>query len=182
MVYSIMDVDKYIKYVISILILIYLIMMIGTNKYVSDESPDQLTAHNARAIVISCMDFRLIDDKVYLMDKLGYTNNYDEIILAGASLGYNQKVYDSWKKTVDDHIQLAQKLHNINQIIVVDHMSCGAYKLLYNKPNLTRDDEIKLHKENFIKFRKLMKDKYPKLEVLTYLMELDGTILCGLEY
>jgi hypothetical protein len=41
---------------------------------------DQLTAHNARAVVLSCMDFRLIDDQVKLLNSLGYNNNYDALI------------------------------------------------------------------------------------------------------
>lgn len=141
------------------------------------KTQNQLVATNAKALLISCMDFRLIDDLVYALNKMGYNNNYNNIILAGASLGYNQTVNDAWRKTVDDHIQLSQRMHNITQIIVIDHMMCGAYKMLYNKPDLTRDEELKLHKENFIKFRKLMKYKYPKLEILTYLMDIDGTII-----
>ena len=65
-------------------------------KRFSDSSPttqDQLTA---KALVITCMDFRLIDDAVNYLDAQGYNNNYDEFILAGASLGYNQTTYSAW--------------------------------------------------------------------------------------
>ena len=74
---------------------------------------NQLTAHDAKAIVITCMDFRLIDDAVRYLDKEGYNNNYDEFILAGSSLGYNQKTHNAWTETLDKHIELAQQLHNI---------------------------------------------------------------------
>ena len=115
------------------------------------------------------MDFRLIDDAVYFLDSKGYNNNYDELILAGASLGYNQTKYDAWKKTVDDHIVLAKKLHHINEIIVIDHMDCGAYRIFYDKKIIPRDDEIKLHKENFNNFKELINKSYSDLKVSTYL-------------
>jgi len=145
--------------------------------YPSFQTQSQLTAHTAKAFVITCMDFRLIDDAVYFLDSKGYNNNYDEIILAGASLGYNQTKYNSWKKTVDDHINLAKKLHHIKDIIVIDHMDCGAYKLIYNKPKMTRKEEIKLHKSNFQTFKQLIKKSYPELTVKTYLMDIDGKMV-----
>jgi hypothetical protein len=49
-----------------------------------------MTAHTARAMVLSCMDFRLIDDMVVFLNEIGYNNNYDQFILAGSSLGSNQ--------------------------------------------------------------------------------------------
>ena len=138
---------------------------------------DQLTAHTAKALVITCMDFRLIDDAVYFLNSKGYNNNYDELILAGASLGYNQTKFESWKKTVDDHIGLAKKLHNIKEIIIIDHMDCGAYRIFYDKQKLSREEEIKLHKENFNKFKELIAKTYPELIISTYLMGLDGKMI-----
>ena len=123
------------------------------------------------------MDFRLIYDAVYFLNSLGYNNNYDEIILAGASLGYNQTKYNSWKKTLDDHINLAKKLNHNKNIIVIDHMDCSAYKLIYDKPKMTRKEEIELHKLNFHIFKDLIKKSYPDLTVETYLMDIDGKIV-----
>jgi carbonic anhydrase len=143
----------------------------------SAETQDQLTAHKARAMVITCMDFRLIDDAVNYLNSKGYNNNYDEFILAGASLGYNQTVYSSWAETLDTHIELAEKLHHITEIIVIDHMDCGAYKIFYNKQSITEEDEIALHKENFSKFKEIIGKKYPDLTVRTILMNLKGEII-----
>ena len=96
------------------------------------EIPNQLTSHTAKALVLSCMDFRLIDDEVYYFNNMGYTNNYDKFVLAGASLGYNQTKFPEWKQSLNKHIELAIQLHQINEIIVLEHMNCGAYKILYN--------------------------------------------------
>ena len=109
--------------------------LLSKNKrcHILSNTQNQLIAHDAKAIVITCMDFRLIDDAVRYLDKEGYNNNYDEFILAGSSLGYNQKTYNAWTETLDKHIELAQQLHHIKEVIVIDHMNCGAYKIFYNK-------------------------------------------------
>ena len=138
---------------------------------------NQLTAHTAKAIVITCMDFRLIDDAVLFFNSIGLNNNYDGFILAGASLGYNQTVYSAWSETLDKHIELAEQLHDITEVIVLDHMQCGAYKLFYNLSPIPRATEIELHKNNFIQFTQTINQKYPHLTVSTYLMDLDGTIV-----
>jgi hypothetical protein len=138
---------------------------------------NQLTAHTAKAIVITCMDFRLIDDAVLFFNSLGLNNNYDTFILAGASLGYNQTVYSAWSETLDKHIELAEQLHDITDVIVLDHIQCGAYKIFYNLPSITRADEIALHRQNFIIFKQTINQKYPHLNVSSYIMDLDGSII-----
>jgi hypothetical protein len=123
------------------------------------------------------MDFRLIDDAVLFFNSIGLNNNYDNFILAGASLGYNQTIYSAWSETFDKHIELAEQLHDITDVIVLDHMQCGAYKLFYNLQSIPRANEIEKHKDNFIKFTQTINQKYPHLTVSTYLMDLDGTIV-----
>lgn len=54
---------------------------------------DQTTAHTAACFVVACMDFRLVDDCVHFMNSIGYNNNYDQFVLAGASLGFSQDKY-----------------------------------------------------------------------------------------
>ena len=146
----------------------------------SSESQDQLTAHNAKALILTCMDFRLLDDVVTFMNKIGYNNNYDQFILAGGSLGFNQDVYNDWKKTLNKHINLALELHHIKEIIIIDHMKCGAYKIFYNKKDFTHDEELALHNENINKFKKYINTTYPKLKVKGFIMNLDGSVIKSL--
>ena len=140
------------------------------------ETPNQLTAHTAKALVLSCMDFRLIDDEVYFFNKIGYGNNYDKVILAGASLGYNQKTYPEWSKMLDKHIQLSIELHKIDEIIVLEHMGCGEYKLTYPESKTIRD-ELAKHKENVQTFKEHINKKFPTLTVRAIIMTLDGNVI-----
>lgn len=143
---------------------------------VKNETQDQLTAHKSKAIVLNCMDFRLIDDLVHFLDNNGYNNNYDDFILAGASLGYNQNVYPTWKEVFDKHVELAEQLHEIREILVIDHMKCGAYKKFYNKDSFTDDEEYLLHIENLKIFENSLNKIFPHLIVKKYLMRLDGSV------
>lgn len=140
------------------------------------ETQNQLTAHRSKAIVLNCMDFRLIDDLTRFFDQLGYNNNYDDFILAGASLGFNQTKYPHWKKIFLRHVELARTLHHIKEIIIVDHMDCGAYKLFYNKTSIPQDEEHRLHVQNLMDMEKELRKLFPDLSVKKFLMKIDGSV------
>lgn len=165
--------------ILQLLIVIIVYFIFIKSNFINNNliTQNQMTAHHAKAIVITCMDFRLIDDAVRYLDSIGYNNNYDEFILAGASLGYNQTKFTAWTETLDKHIELAENLHDIKEVIVIDHMQCGAYKIFYDKKEIKREEEIKLHRENFKIFEKTISTKYPNLKVRTLLMDLDGKII-----
>lgn len=72
----------------------------------ASRTQDQLTAHHAKVFLLTCMDFRLLDDIARFMNNQGYNNNYDQYILAGASLGLNQKKFPHWGETLLDHMAI----------------------------------------------------------------------------
>ncbi len=78
---------------------------------------DQNTAHTANCFVVACMDFRLVDDVTHFMDKIGHNNNYDQFVLAGASLGFTQDKYPEWGKSLLDHMSIGQSLHHFRFIV-----------------------------------------------------------------
>lgn len=132
------------------------------------------TTQKAKALILTCMDYRYIDDIHRLLSDNNYNDDYNHVVLAGGSLGYNQNKYTEWKKTINTHINLAIQLHNITEIIVIDHMDCGAYRLLYNNPKLTYDEEFKLHATNLKSIKTKLSMSYPQLKVRTFLLDLDG--------
>jgi carbonic anhydrase len=141
---------------------------------IDETTQPQLEAHNAKAIVLSCMDFRDIDDLTFLFNKLKYNNNYDQFILAGASFGILTKD-DNWtgsdksaalipslgtqisssdsqdylQKSFFLHVILAVMLHNITEIIIIDHMDCGAckaiLKALLGPEDIDQEQEYNYH-------------------------------------
>lgn len=124
-----------------------------------------------------CIDYRFIDPEDQYLNEQGFQDNYDEFILAGATLGFNQTEHPSWKQAYLDHFEIAAKLHGFKKIITIDHMDCGAYKIFYNDPNLSKERERDLHIQNINAFKKFMKVKYPGYPVVSYLMDIDGSAM-----
>jgi carbonic anhydrase len=137
---------------------------------------NRLSETTAKAVVLSCMDFRFVNDTVYFLNKQ-YKDNYNKLSLAGASLGYNQDTFKEWGITIDKHIELAKQLHDVNEIIVIDHMDCGAYRILYDNEQMSKEEEYDLHRKNLNKFRTIMNKKFPELKVTTLLVNIDGSIV-----
>lgn len=134
-------------------------------------------AHTTEALLLSCMDYRLIDDIVKYMDGRGLTNQYDHVILAGASLGALTKQFKEWNKTFWDHLKVAIDLHHINSVILMDHRDCGAYKVIL-KADFSKDPKLEedVHAKYLRELAQEVRKRYPKLEVETLLMNLDGTV------
>jgi hypothetical protein len=121
-------------------------------------------------VVLSCIDPRFVEKlSDYLQDDRGI-EEYDLIVLAGASLGAEQ---DAWKKMFYDHMDLAIKLHKVTELWVFDHMDCGMYKKVFG---IKRDDDKHRHYDELCKLKEQIHAKYPKLKYCGYIMELDGTI------
>ena len=163
----------YLGYLFTAIILLIVIynMFIGGSKNMRD----RLSEKTAKALVLTCMDFRFVNDSVYFLNK-GYKDSYNKFSLAGASLGYNQNTFTEWGVTFDKHIELSKDLHDIDEIVVVDHMDCGAYRILYDNPSMSKEEEYNLHRKNLDKFKAIMNKKHPSLKVTTFLVNIDGSV------
>jgi hypothetical protein len=129
------------------------------------------------ALLLSCMDFRLLDHTARYMASRGLTGKYDHIILAGAALGALTDKFPAWNQTFWDHIGVAIDLHQIHKVLVLDHRDCGAYKVILGE-DLAKDPakETAVHSTQLKRLGKLIKEKYPSLEVELLLMALDGKV------
>nr|WP_202070037.1 carbonic anhydrase [Rickettsia tillamookensis] len=135
------------------------------------------TLNEASTLLISCVDFRLIDETDKLMKQLGLEDNFDKVSLPGASLALVNERYTYWGKTIEDTIGILQQLHNIKQIVFLDHRDCGAYKMLIGQEQLnTKEKETAEHTIILNKARSLIKEKFPQLKVYTFLMGVDGVV------
>jgi hypothetical protein len=140
--------------------------------------PNLSELHKASTLVISCVDFRLRDEVAKLCnDHLGLLDDYDEIALPGASLGLDTPQYSHWKRTIHDVIDLMKDLHHIKRVVLIDHRGCGAYKLLKGAETVsTQNKEYKTHQTVMQHVKSQLKSKFPKLEIYTLLMGLDGDV------
>ncbi len=134
-------------------------------------------AGNAEALLLSCMDYRLMDDIGRYMSTRRLRHKYDHVVLAGAALGAVTDKYPAWNKTFWDHVGLAVDLHHIHKVIVMDHRDCGAYKVILGE-DFAKDPvkEKKIHSEKLKELAQLINKQHPKLEVELLLMALDGKV------
>lgn len=91
-------------------------------------------------LAISCIDLRLTDNLVKFLHAENLDNRYDHVALAGASLccGDGQKPYSftddfkkmavKWKDVLLEHLTIAVQLHQIEDVYIIEHEDCGAYK------------------------------------------------------
>lgn len=134
-------------------------------------------AGNTEALLLSCMDFRLVDETERYMTGRGLRDKYDHVILAGASLGALTDKYPAWNQTFWEHLGVAIQLHHIQKVMVLDHRDCGAYKVVLGEDfSKDRAKETAIHAEKLRALRKQIIAKHPKLEVELLLMGLDGKV------
>ena len=129
------------------------------------------------ALLLSCMDYRLVDHTHSYMDERGIKGRYDHVVLAGASLGATTDTYPAWRNTFWEHLDVAIQLHNIHRVILLDHRDCGAYKVIYDK-NFSADAEAEaeIHAKHLRELKEQIGEKYPDLHVETLLIDLDGVV------
>jgi carbonic anhydrase len=139
--------------------------------------PEARAAGQTDALLLSCMDFRLMDDIERYMSSRGLRDKYDHVVLAGASLGAITDKYPAWNKTFLEHLDIAITLHHIQTVIVMDHRDCGAYKVILGSEH-TKDPKTEkdTHAAQLKKLKGMITEKHPKLKVELLLMALDGKV------
>lgn len=119
--------------------------------------------------VLACIDPRFAYALEKYLDQTYAQNgsSYDLFILAGASMGGNLtgngsplpnctivSATNNWQQTLLDHIQVAITLHNVTQIVIIDHLNCGAYVACAGAtsgPNGDQDPALHLTEFNALK-------------------------------
>jgi hypothetical protein len=122
----------------------------STLNYPPETSYD-IPKHNV--LVLSCMDLRLMDNVLNFLHFDNLQNRYDHVVLAGTSLLCTQKNkhllrdnpeakdpidsprtnYANWRQVFYDHLHIAEALHHIEDVYIMEHQDCGAYKSFLEK-------------------------------------------------
>jgi carbonic anhydrase len=102
---------------------------IDFESYVSEQIVPRISkAANIPLLMLTCMDSRYPHRIIQIMDSKGLRGKYDQLILAGASLGVVHK--REWTTTFLDQLAFAIKEHGVREVLILDHRDCGAYKKL----------------------------------------------------
>ena len=129
-----------------------------------------------KAMVLSCMDPRFQHLVYNHLKKKKLTGKYSAFTIAGAAIGVTHNKFKQWHKTFYDNLGTSIQLHKIEKLIVINHKDCGAAKIANQKKEFNTYDELKIHLESFIKIKKTIKKKFPKLKIEFYLMSLDKKV------
>ena len=109
------------------------------------------------ALVVHCMDYRLQKFlQPWITVRFGY-DNFDIISLAGSVHDYEM---------VLKYVQLAVQIHSINTVCLINHEDCRAYG---------REGTYKRHRHDLLGTREKIRLLFPKLNVETFYLHLDGT-------
>lgn len=134
--------------------------------------------HKAKACILLCMDFRfqkLIQD---WLSKNGYLGKCDEVVVAGASRDLVKPIEPFHKEALIRQLELSVKLHDPDEIIIIDHQDCGGYAQDETiEKGLSLKDDKKKHEFFSKETRNLLLKKFPGKIIRTFYATLDGVIL-----
>jgi carbonic anhydrase len=149
----------------------------GLNLTLTTTPPLFAAGGNIEALVLSCMDFRLVNEVGFLLNEHGLINRYDQVSMAGATLGVATDKRPAWAETFWDHLDVAIKLHGVKRVIAINHRDCGAFKLVFGKDyGKLPDEETEIHTKVMTDFKSLVQKRQPNIEVELFLMWLDGHV------
>ncbi|BAQ61027.1 hypothetical protein GM3708_1433 [Geminocystis sp. NIES-3708] len=133
--------------------------------------------YKAKALVLSCIDFRFVDFERNFLINSNLDHQFDWLSLAGASLALTDFPSPADTIVFWEQLALSYKLHNIEQVIILDHQDCGAYSSKFNT-NLTQnlEEEINIHRQYLTQAYDAIANRYPNLTIELYFIYLDGKV------
>ena len=127
-------------------------------------------------MVLSCIDPRFQPKVFNYLKRKKLTGKYSSFTIAGAAIGVTHKNFIKWQKTFIDNLSTSIKIHKINRLIVINHKDCGAAKLVNGKKKFDNINENIIHKESFVRIKKILNKRFPKLLYEMYVMDLRGSV------
>jgi hypothetical protein len=129
------------------------------------------------AMLLNCIDPRFTTFSWSYMASHGYKDLYSQFVFAGGPIGAVSPKFADWHKTVWDNLDISIQLHKIKRVIGLTHRDCGAAVVAYGEEIKTNKAfETAKHTEALKQFRADVNKRQPKLEVITGIMALDGTV------
>jgi carbonic anhydrase len=129
------------------------------------------------AMLISCIDPRMVTPVYNYMEKRGFSGKYSQFVVAGAAIAVVAPKFETWRPAFWDNVATSVQLHNLTRVIAIDHRDCGAARIAYGDNSIANPQiETKTHREVLAEFREAVAQHHPQLTVETGLMALDGSI------
>ena len=125
-----------------------------------------------KAMVLSCIDPRFQPKVFNYLKKKNLTGKYSSFTIAGGSIGVSAKKFKKWHSTFWENLATSIKLHNISNLIVINHNDCGAAKIVNGNNKFSASIENKIHNQSFKIIKKKLKKKHPNIKVSFKIMKI----------
>ncbi|GAB4139733.1 MAG: hypothetical protein Fur0024_0260 [Patescibacteria group bacterium] len=133
--------------------------------------------HKAKAVVITCIDFRFHDQVQSFLKEKGYLGHSDEIVIAGSSRDFVKPLEEFHGNYVWRQVELSMKLHDPDEIVVIDHQDCGGYAQDGTIPaGLSKEEDKNHHKNHLEKLKSDLEAKYAGKVVKFFYATLEGNV------
>jgi carbonic anhydrase len=97
--------------------------------------------------------------------------------MAGGPLGAVHPKFAAWHKTFWDNLEISVGLHHIKRVVALSHRDCGAAKLAFGPEGVAEKEvETGSHGDSLRMFRAEVGKRFPKLSVITGIMDLTGRV------
>ena len=126
-------------------------------------SKSHIHKHKCTAALICCMDFRFWKATVNFVQNTLGIYDFDLVTHTGAAKGIAEKKTDIIN-ILEKHISLAEELHKISMVVIVNHQDCGAYGGSGKFKN--EKDESDHHAQHVRKGIKHLQKKYKNIKFI----------------
>lgn len=128
-------------------------------------------SHRAKAVIIHCIDFRFIKAIKDWLESEGLLGVCDEVALAGGVQTIVSPKNEADKELVLRQIDIAKRLHDIDEVILMNHTDCGAYGGRDAFTNELVEEEK--HELDMREARAFVLSRFPSLKVRLVLAKID---------
>ena len=124
------------------------------------------------AMVLSCMDPRFQKPVHKYLKEKKLTGKFSAFTIAGGSIGVTNEKFKKWHSTFWENLATSIKLHNISNLIVINHNDCGAAKIVNGNNKFSTSIENKIHNQSFKIIKRKLKKKHPSIKVSFKIMKI----------
>ncbi len=134
-------------------------------------------SHFAKALVLRCMDYRFVSSLRDHVISLGLKDQYDLVSVAGEAKNMVDPENPADPEFVMRQIDIAKRLHHIAEVIIINHLDCGAYP----KNFASAEEEKSRHEADLKQAKDMVQARFPDLKVRIMLAELKPSITAPVE-
>lgn len=115
-----------------------------------------MSLHSCKSLVVTCIDFRFQDFINNWIAENLEAKDFDRVALAGGVFNW---------EVISSQIDVSKRLHDISQVILINHEDCGAYG---DSGTMVR------HRADLREAKQQILVKYPEMQVDCYIAKLSG--------